>query len=487
MKNPRVLTIRAPLLFLTPAVALVALYSAAPATLAAQLITIRTLPVASGDQFLTAPSATLGMGGIRFAIDDSIADAWSNPAKGVFVTESALLGSPAYYGIYGTIEGGGARTFPITALLRGCHWFGGVSVALQEVANEGLGIDESSRNLYGRGYVGRKVGRGDWSVGAAMSTAQLNAMDGVDLLYSGSERIDQRGGVTDMRAGAYRTGEGDRIGFTVVHNRVSMAHYVTYFDRMRDSAGVESRIRRDETNEDRTRTWAGQFEWTHRLQAPGWRIGISVSTNYKSHPKIPNYQIQNIPRDPGTTWAHELGLGVARQRGSTTFGIDVAFQPIWSHTWQEAEAPVEAAGGTLRAGDKTIENHFDFANVMFRTGVSHEFDGVGIQWGVGLRSYEYRLDQQDHVEGTTRRQFESWMEWTPSLAVTFGLSDTEIQYTTRMTAGTGTPNIGGRNVNVPLRGRSGGGPDFIAAPSGEFWLDRAIVWTHQLRVRVPMR
>ncbi len=482
MNNMRFLAIARPLPFLAPAIALVALSSAAPATLGAQLITIRTVPVASGDQFLTAPSATLGMGGIRFAVDDSIADAWSNPAKGVFVTESALLGSPAYYGIYATIGGGGAKTLPITALLKGNHWFGGVSMALQQVANEGLGIDESSRNLYGRGYVGRKVGRAGWSVGAAMSTARLNAMDGVDILYAGAERIDQRGSLTDVRAGAYRTGEGDRIGFTVVHNRVSMAHYVTYFERVRDSV-VNDWIRRDETNEDRTRTWAGQFEWTRRLRAPGWRIGISVSTNYKSHPKIPNYQIQNIPRDPGTTWAHELGLGVARQEGSTTFGIDVAFQPIRSHTWQEAEAPVEAAGGTLRAGDKTIENHFDFANVMFRTGLSHEYDGVGIQWGVGLRSYEYRLDQQDHVEGTTRRQFESWMEWTPSLAVRFGLSDTDVQYTTLMTAGTGTPRIGGRNVPV----RESGGPDFIAAPSGEFRLDRAIVWTHQLRVRVPIR
>ena len=470
MKNLRILTTALPLAFLPSS------------ALEAQLIAIRTVPVASGDQFLTAPSATLGMGGVRFAIDDSIADGWSNPAKGVFVTESALLGSPAYYGIYAGADGGGAMTFPLTALMSGSRWFGGVSAALQRVAN-GLGFDESSRNLYGRGYVGRKVGRAGWSVGAAISTARLNAMDGVDLLYSGSARIDQRGSVTDMRAGAYRTGEGDRIGFTVVHNRVSMAHYVTYFDWMRDSAGVDRSIRRDETNEDRTRTWAGQFEWTRRLQAPGWSIGISVSTNYKSHPKIPNYRIQNIPRDPGTTWAHELGVGVARRRGPTTFGIDVALQPIRSHTWQEAEAPVEAAGGTLRAGDKTIENHFDFANVMFHMGASHEFDRVGIQLGIGLRSYEYRLDQQDHVEGTTRRQFENWIEWTPSFAVTFGLSDTDIQYTTRTTVGTGTPVVGGGN----RPDRAVGGPDFIAAPSGEFELDRAVVWTHQLRIRVPIR
>ncbi|MDE2974604.1 MAG: hypothetical protein OXU64_07790 [Gemmatimonadota bacterium] len=481
MKNLRILTTALPLAFLPPS------------ALEAQLIAIRTVPVASGDQFLTAPSATLGMGGVRFAIDDSIADGWSNPAKGVFVTESSLLVSPAYYGIYATADGGGAKTFPLTGLLSGSRWFGGVSAALQKVAN-GLGFDESSRNLYGRGYVGRKVGRAGWSVGASVSTARLNAMDGVDLLYAGAWRIDQRGSITDVRAGAYRAGDGDRLGFTVVHNRVSMAHYVSYLRVIllrgtQDSGGVDVPSQFDETNEDRTRTWAGQVEWTRRLQAPGWTIGIALSTNYKSHPKIPNYQIQNIPRDPGTTWAHELGLGVARRRGPTTFGIDVALQPIRSHTWQEAEGPVETAGGTLQAGDKTIENHFDFANLMLRTGVSHEFDRLEIQLGVDLRSYEYRLEQQDHVEGTTRRQSENWIEWTPSAAVTFGLSDTDIQYATRVTAGTGTPGIGG-GWNAADRGISvvyGGGPDFIAAPSGALWLDRAVVWTHQLWIRVPIR
>ena len=42
----------------------------AGAGLTAQLIPIRTVPVASGDQFLTVPSETLGMGGVMIALDD---------------------------------------------------------------------------------------------------------------------------------------------------------------------------------------------------------------------------------------------------------------------------------------------------------------------------------------------------------------------------------------------------------------------------------
>lgn len=121
---------------------------------------------------------------------------------------------------------------------------------------------------------------------------------------------------------------------------------------------------------------------------------------------------------------------------------------------------------------------------MLRTGVSRKFDRVGVQLGVGVRSYEYRLDQQDHVEGTTRRQLEHWIEWTPSMAVTLGLGDTDIQFTTRMTTGTGTPTVRGRNVAISTPAN---GSDFITAPSGAFDLDRAVVLTHQLWFRVPIR
>ncbi|NJD18765.1 MAG: hypothetical protein FIA95_05715, partial [Gemmatimonadetes bacterium] len=55
---------------------------ALPAT--SQVIPVKTVPVASGDQFLVLPSATLGMGGVALAVDDSLADPWTNPAQGVF-------------------------------------------------------------------------------------------------------------------------------------------------------------------------------------------------------------------------------------------------------------------------------------------------------------------------------------------------------------------------------------------------------------------
>jgi len=81
--------------------------------LSAQLIPIRTVPVASGDQFLTVPSETLGMAGTTIAVDDSVADLWSNPAKGVFIDEPVIIGAPTFFGV--SDEGGGERRFPSRA------------------------------------------------------------------------------------------------------------------------------------------------------------------------------------------------------------------------------------------------------------------------------------------------------------------------------------------------------------------------------------
>ena len=463
----------------------------------AQLIPIRTVPVASGDQFLTVPSETLGMGGTGIAVDDSLADVWSNPAKGVFIREPVLLGSPTFYSV--SDAGGAGKTFPFTGLLRGRDWFGGASVALQQVSGSARGgfwpgpaerlSDRSARNLYGRAAIGRTLGGAGWSAGLAVSRASLNAMSGVDLLYAGADRIDQRGAVTDLRAGVFRTGERDRLGLTLIHNRVSMEHDVHYTDVVAwDTIGFEPTFEfREELNEDRTRTWGGHFEWDRTLGARGWRIGTTLTLNHKSHPKIPNYEIQNIPRDPGTTWAYEMGLGIGRTWKSTTFGIDLAYQPIWSHTWQEAESRMETSHGFLEVGDMTIENHFTFSNVVMRSGIAHQFERFGFQLGLEAHSYAYDLEQDDHVEGTSRDQYEAWTEWTPSFAADFRFGDIEMQFSTRITSGTGFPGIDWTDDWFGTEAAPLSSADFIAAPRDALTLRDVTVLTHQIWFKVPIR
>ena len=53
-----------------------------PALAQAQVIPIKTVPLAAGDQFRIFPSQNLGMGRVSIAVDDPLLDPFVNPAKG---------------------------------------------------------------------------------------------------------------------------------------------------------------------------------------------------------------------------------------------------------------------------------------------------------------------------------------------------------------------------------------------------------------------
>ena len=470
----------------------------------AQLIPIRTVPVASGDQFRLLPSKTMAMGGVRYAVDDTLADPWSNPASGVRNESTRFLGSPTFYSI--SNGGGGGRSFPVAGLFAGDDWFAGATLALQQIENPGtdspIFVTEPApdvccfgartlgetfgRNVYAAGFVGRRIGTGPWSIGVGISAAQLDAMDGVDLLYAGADRIEQSGSIKDFRLGLVRDGGRDRLSLVAVHNRVSMEHDVTYVDWFwNDALMAPTQTPRIELNQDQTRTWGTNATWSRDLETPGWRIGASATVNYKDHPKIPNYSIQNIPRDPGTTWAYEVGFGFSRTEAASTFALDVALQPIWSTTWQEADSDdVVASGGRLSVGDRSIENDFFFTNVLLRSGITHRVDPISLQAGIEVRSYDYHLDQVNRVTRNFRDQSESWIEWTPTLGAVFASESFELRYAARITTGTGRPGV---NTALEFDGAVAADSDFILAPEGPLTLQDAQVVTHQISISLPVR
>jgi hypothetical protein len=215
-----------------------------------------------------------------------------------------------------------------------------------------------------------------------------------------------------------------------------------------------------------------------------------------SHPKIPNYEIMAIPRDPGYSSAFNLGVGLSESAGPITFGIDAIVEPIWSHTWADAEADIVTnGGGTIPAGSKTIENRFRFRNGVLRAGLSRDFKldvpetSARMQFGVQLRSINYHMDQYSHVLGAGRGQSEGWTEWTYAWGTSVLLPEVEVHYRLRMTSGTGRPGVDanggfarGPNVALAESGRS-----FIVAPSGALTLDPVRVTTHQISVSLPLR
>lgn len=492
--------------------ALLSLACGTPAT--AQLISIRTVPVSQAHQFDIFPSYTRAMGGVSIAVGDSLLDPFVNPAQGTRVGEARLFGSPGVYSV--SSRAGAGRMLPLGAVAKAGSWHGGLWLTLQEVdlsqrfgfgqplpwcpACEAEGIDvgpveRSHGNTYAFAMVGKELVGTGISLGGSILWSGLNAVDGVDLLYAGSARIDQHGDAVDVRLGALKEWAGDRsLEVLVLHNRFGRTHDVLYLDQFWDPGTQRSAVRpRIEHNLDQTRTWGLHLAYEQPLSATGWRVGWIGTANRMNHPKIPNYEIMNIPRDPGHSSAFNFGVGIARRHEASTFGIDLIYEPIWSHTWADAADPIETRlGKIIPSGGMTIENHFRFSNTVLRMGVSQALSlggpvAAGLQLGVGIRSIHYWLDQQNHVEVSRRSQEEAWTEWTPTWGFSLRFPELEIRYRGSMTNGTGRPGV------VPERG--GGvalaaadvGSNILVAPSGPLTLTEVRVMTHQVSFSLPLR
>ncbi|MFN2566490.1 MAG: hypothetical protein ABR499_15950 [Gemmatimonadaceae bacterium] len=489
-------------------------------TAAAQLIPIKTVPVAEGDQFAFFPSANLAMAGVSIALADTLLDPFSNPAKAARLRGTHVFGSPSFYSV--SSNAGSGRTLPLGAFAQRGSSYAGLALALQEVSGPsrdrtvpdiGFGLDAAAvlvgvpqfpttprtrTNQYAVAMVGRTIPDAKLSLAASVFWSGLSAIDGVDLLYAGSQHIKQFGQSLDFRVGMLKEWAGDQsLEAVVVHNRFAMTHDVTYVDFFWEPTLRQTLPRpRLEHNPDRTNTWGLHLQYERPLADSGRRIGAIFTANRASHPKIPNYEIMSIPRDPGYSSAFNVGLGLSERHGPLTFALDAVVEPIWSHTWADAEAPVTTTDGrTIPAGAKTIENRFRFANSLFRAGLSRDFklelpeSSARMQFGVQLRSINYDLDQYSHLLAAGRSQSESWSEWTYAWGGSLRFPEVEIHYRWRATSGTGRPGVeqNGFGFGFGTAEAAAGGRNFIVAPSGALTLDPVRVTTHQLSVSLPIR
>jgi hypothetical protein len=283
-----------------------------------------------------------------------------------------------------------------------------------------------------------------------------------------------------------------------LHNRFGTSHDVYYLDAFWDPGIQQVTMRpRLEQNLDRTRTWGLHLAYQQPLASDGWRMGWLATANRMGHPKIPNYEIMNIPRDPGHSMAFDLGVGFARTRDTFTFGVDLVYEPIWSYTWADAAAPVETRLGTMiPEGGKTIENRFRFSNALVRMGIGDEVvldesgTAIGVQWGLESRLIDYRLEQQDNVQLSERDLEEDWVEWTPTWGIALRRPGWEIRYRGSVTTGTGRPGVRGPGACFDLcvlNDAAAVGSNVLVAPSGPLTLDPVSVVAHQLTLLLPLR
>ncbi len=494
------------------------------ATAQGQLLGVRTVPLAAGDQFAIFPAERGGMGGVSIALEDPLLDPFLNPARGASLGASLLFSAPVFYDI--THGHGSARTLPVGALLHSPAWFGGGAVALQQIVPGGPDYypvayttadtrsltypyplpyyppptRQAQSNMYGFGFLGRSFGGGRTAIAASVFASTLNAVDGVDLLYPGSQSLEQFGHSEDYRLGLVQDlGGGGSLALVALHNRFSMTHDVTYVGYVLQPCLIAlapdtlppqcpELQQRQEENLDQTRTWGLHAQFRRPLTQTGWRIGAILTANYKDHPHVPDYELMSMPRDPGTTWAFNAGVGFRRANGPVTFGLDVIYEPVWSHTWSTAsDCPPEALC-LVPPGLKTVDNHFEFSNGRMRMGVARDGRPWGFQLGMDLYAVNYVLRQNDLVQGTLRRQHESWMEWTPTWALTLTFPELTLRYAGRLTTGTGQPYAAGGGFRTDL-GASvpATGGDYVIAPIGPLTLQGATVITNQISVTLPIK
>ncbi len=492
---------------------------AVPIVSSAQVVTPKTLPVLQSGQFDMFPSDRAGMGGTTIAVDDTLLDPFVNPAKATRIGVSHIFSAPFFHSVSGArgggrslpLGGGGSwgawsatGLFTFQQLDRAGPTFVMCPVCAQSTpAMQSSTSDRSAYNQYVAGSIARRL-TPSTSVGLGVQLAAIQAIDGVDLLYAGSDRIDQSGSLADFRFGVTKEVGTDRhLEVMLVHARTDMRHDVRFTTwRWDPLARQYIQEQRTDHNQDRTHIWGLHSEYSRPVGSEGWHLGWLGTVNRLSHPKIPNYVIQNIPRDPGTTYSFNAGAGIGRTVRGASFAADLIYEPMFSNTWATAakdtavSCPVcSSDGGTIKAGAKTVENTFRFNNIRMRFGAGQDMviprEGstvLGYQVGLDLYAINYRLQQANHVQQTFRTQREDWLEWSPTFALRLHSRDLDVRYNFTLTCGPGScgqTQASGRFFNTPDVALAAGG--IIAAPSGELFMQSGALKIHKLTIIVPIR
>ena len=484
----------------------VALILALPLAAGAQEIGVKTVPVATGSQFLLLPSQNVMMGGISIALDDPLYDPFVNPAKGVSVRGVHFTSTPHYYR-FNVREGFGGehsstRTMPVGILARIGRKFGGAAIAWQEMSrrsqstcctafsefnNNLTTIERSSisrNNVYAFVTGGLELPGTHLSIGVSAFVAKLRGLEGVQLLYASGDEVEQDGAMSSLRVGLLQRWDDGRTAELVVQrHRFHMEHRMTEWIFEDSGASGAEQVRLEE---DATHGWAVRAAFQRPLK-DGWRIGGRLAGDWKSHPKIPNYDLMRIPRDPGNTSAYNMGIGISRKVRNNTYGFDLIYEPIRSHTWANALEDTEViSGGSVRKGAMTIENFFRFHNTIARLGVRQAGRRLDFGLGLDLHIYRYRLNQQDFVRQFKRRLDEAWGEWTLSMGLGYDFTGFRLRYLSLLTLGTGQPGIASGVRNVGFAEDLGASSSFVVAPRGALDLADATVWTHRVSLLIPL-
>ncbi len=476
----------------------------------AQWISIRTVPVIASNQSEFQPSLSRGMGNLSIAFDDPFGAQFINPAKASLMKGIMLFTSPSQNSWRNEdgqpVSAGGGSSFypgvsinsiPFGGFFRSDNYFGGIMIAYQGYTGERSQRNFATRgtassstadikktdvgnNTYLYGLFGMSIPNTRLSVAMSGSWGRFGAFDGVNLLYPGALDIKQDGEAWEAKFGA--VGElphGDRLEFVAGRSIYKATHEVSYSNfSWFWSDPLNTNFLRTEINKDETKEWLMYARYVRPINS-FWNVGASFSVNWKDHPKIPNYSLANIPRDPGISVAYNIGVGTNWSNSKSLWGFEYIYEPITTNTWAEAgEQILQPPNQNLSSNFKTIENFFNFYNHIIRIGHQSQskWKWLDYRFGVQFHFYKYKLNQNDNIRRTARMFSTDWLETTASGGFTANLGNIRLMYTLQLVFGNGM--VGTASMRTFADGARTA--DFLPAPSANLVVDNIILVTQQL-------
>lgn len=481
--------------------------------LSSQWISIRTIPVIASNQTEFQPSLGRGMGNLSIAFDDSLGGHFVNPAKASQLKGITLFTSPsrnswsnengrAVFAAGGSsfYPGASINSIPFGGFFKSDNYFGGIMVAYQGYTGERsfsnfntIGrpagfyqIDakktDVGNNTYLHGLFGMSIPNTRLSVALSGSWGKFGAIDGVNLLYPGAFDLKQDGEAWEAKFGAVgEMTDGDRLEFVAGRSIYKATHEVGYinFPFFWQNDLITNSIR-TEINIDETKEWL-MYACYLRPINKFWKVGASLSVNWKDHPKIPNYSLANIPRDPGTSVAYNIGFGANWSNSNSILGFEYIYEPIITNTWAEAgEQMLPPPNQNLPPNFKAIENFFSFYNHIIRIGHQWQskLEWLDFRFGVQLHFYKYNMNQNDNIRRTAREFSTDWLEITSSGGLSANLGNIRLMYTVQLVFGNGM--VGTASSGVTPSDAWARTADFLPAPSAELVVEKITLVTQQL-------
>ncbi len=409
-----------------------------------QGISVKTVPLLSTDQFSLIPSFRDDMGGTSIAVRDGLQDIFINPGNYDPDTGSQWFVTPrlshwnfsqefstryndqrAVPFLEQNSAGSSIFTLPVGFILSSKKIYTAAMAGFQALSADNQQSAHFKASNYPWTWLGGiYVPRFKTAIGVGVDYVRIRGIDGVYLLYPNAAQLSQKGSAKQFHLGMSGTLANED------HWNLAVSRYL--FKILQTEQNV--------VNKDENDGWWMQAHYMKKISEPLTLAALFVA-DWRHHPKIPEYPLAGIPRDPGNTQALNFGFGLKWQSEKTLFGLDIIYEPVDVKTWADAATEFTHWDGRVyRVGDVTQRNDYQFANRLIRSGIQIKpTRWLSLATGAQVKLYQYDYYQNDflnHIERTGKPQ-RQWSEtvWTGGIKIHTGKM--VLNYSLRVQTGTG--------------------------------------------------